>query len=346
MYNAYIYNPDSKEELWAEVSYDFSDANEPAVENIVYTTIEIKQRSAIGTLLCSAISADFDSIVESLESNRAELLPKEIGHALELFDYLDHREEASYFVNTLYFVKEYIDICVEYPAFFSHDYFDAFIRFTASADYLPDLHGAVETNELSQDNITICEDANLFGPDFDSTKIDWETLDYRQNAGLIREYMLSFVPESDDFEGKAIIYGIHGGLTTAILASVATLIEEKMIVKKCQNCGKYFVPLRRSDALYCDRTSPQDPSRTCKEYGSQKLWYDRIKANDVAKLARNVYSAKQMLVRRNPDIVEYKRMFDYFKAKRKKWEKMLESGEKTCEEYVAWLNQMKAKKTL
>ena len=53
-----------------------------------------------------------------------------------------------------------------------------------------------------------------------------------------------------------------------------------------------------------------------------------------------------MLVRRNPDIVEYKRMFDYFKAERKKWEKMLESGEKTCEEYVAWLNQMKAKKTL
>lgn len=52
----------------------------------------------------------------------------------------------------------------------------------------------------------------------------------------------------------------------------------------------------------------------------QKLWYDRLKNDEVAKLARNVYSAKQMLVRRNPDILAYKEMFEYFKAERKKWE--------------------------
>lgn len=76
------------------------------------------------------------------------------------------------------------------------------------------------------------------------------------------------------------------------------------------------------------------------------MWYDRLKNNEVAKLARNIYSAKQMLVKRNPDIEGYKKMFEYFKAERKKWEGLVKSGEKSKEEYVCWLNEMKAKKTL
>lgn len=116
--------------------------------------------------------------------------------------------------------------------------------------------------------------------------------------------------------------------------------------KRCKNCGNFFVPLSRSDEIYCNNISPQDKTRTCKEYGSQKLWYDKLRADEVAKLSRNVYSSKQMLVRRNPDISEYRRMFEYFKAERKKWEAWVKSGEKSKEEYISWLNEMKAKKTL
>lgn len=116
--------------------------------------------------------------------------------------------------------------------------------------------------------------------------------------------------------------------------------------KRCKNCGRFFVPLSRSDEMYCNSPSPQDETRSCKEYGSQKLWYDRLKNDEVAKLARNVYSAKQMLVRRNPDISAYREMFEYFKTERKKWERQLKSGEKSKDEYLAWLNEMKARKTL
>lgn len=56
--------------------------------------------------------------------------------------------------------------------------------------------------------------------------------------------------------------------------------------------------------------------------------------------------AKQMLVKRNPDILAYKKMFDYFKVERKKWEGWIKSGERSREEYLSWLNEMKAKKTL
>lgn len=115
---------------------------------------------------------------------------------------------------------------------------------------------------------------------------------------------------------------------------------------RCKNCGKFFIPFSRSDELYCNNASPQDRARTCKEYGSQKLWYERLKNDEISKLARNIYSAKQMLVRRNQDILAYKEMFEYFKAERKKWECQIKSGEKSREEYSSWLNEMKAKKTL
>lgn len=114
--------------------------------------------------------------------------------------------------------------------------------------------------------------------------------------------------------------------------------------KRCKNCGRFFIPFSRSDELYCDQASPQDETRSCKQYGTERLWYDRMKQDEAAKLARNVYMAKQMLVKRNPDRIEYKRMFIYFKTERKKWETWVKLGEKSKDEYIDWLNEMKRKK--
>jgi len=128
--------------------------------------------------------------------------------------------------------------------------------------------------------------------------------------------------------------------------SVYYFLSNNLLIKRCKNCGKYFIPFSRSDEIYCNDQSPQDPTRTCKEYGSQKLWYERLRSDEVAKLARNIYSSKQMLVRRNPDILGYQKMFEYFKEERKKWERQIKSGEKSKEEYISWLNEMRLKKTL
>lgn len=131
-----------------------------------------------------------------------------------------------------------------------------------------------------------------------------------------------------------------------VASSIFYFFQNGFRFNRCANCGRFFIPLSRSDELYCDQPSPQDGHRSCKQYGSERLWYDKLKQDEAAKLARNIYSAKQMLVRRNPDIVGYKKMFDYFKIERKKWEALVKSGKKSKEEYVSWLNEMKAKKTL
>lgn len=149
----------------------------------------------------------------------------------------------------------------------------------------------------------------------------------------------------ENFDDSFSVFDVDS-LNKLLVSSMYYFFQNGFRFKRCKNCGRFFVPLSRSDELYCNNASPQDETRSCKEYGSQKLWYDRLKNDEVAKLARNVYSAKQMLVRRNPDILAYKEMFEYFKAERKKWEIWINSGEKSKEEYISWLNEMKAKKTL
>lgn len=146
--------------------------------------------------------------------------------------------------------------------------------------------------------------------------------------------------------GKVQTVFIIEKLDALLLLELSKICENKIKIKKCQNCGKYFIPESRADEIYCNRTSPQDDQMDCKEYGSKKLWYDRLKSDEAAKLSRNIYMAKQMLVKRNPDIAEYKKMFEFFKQERKKWEKEVKEGIKTRDEYIAWLNLMKSKKTL
>lgn len=131
-----------------------------------------------------------------------------------------------------------------------------------------------------------------------------------------------------------------------MVGALYSILENNFVIKRCSNCEKYFVPLKRSDTIYCDRISPQDSTRSCREYGSQKLWYDRIKEDEAKKLARNIYMAKQMLVKRNPDRPEYKEMFEYFKAQRKIWEDAVNAGTRERSEYILWLKEMKEKKVL
>ena len=128
--------------------------------------------------------------------------------------------------------------------------------------------------------------------------------------------------------------------------SIDEFITKGLILKRCENCGKYFIPTSRTDEIYCDRISPQEDTMTCKEYGSKKLWYSKIKNNPSLKMARNIYSAKQMLAKRNPDIEKYRIMFEFFASERRKWEIDVKAGIKTEDEYIAWLKDMKEKKVL
>lgn len=127
-------------------------------------------------------------------------------------------------------------------------------------------------------------------------------------------------------------------------ASFLKLIENNYLILKCENCGKYFIAYNRANTLYCDRTSPQNSSKSCKQYGKEQKWLGKTKdENDWYSLYRKTYQSFQKKAIRNPEHKESKQNFDNFRMEGAKWKKNLKKGIITEEEMISWLKNIKNK---
>lgn len=126
--------------------------------------------------------------------------------------------------------------------------------------------------------------------------------------------------------------------------SFLQLIENNYLILKCKNCNKYFIPYKRTDTYYCDRISPQDTSKTCKQYGADKAWWIRTKdENDWYNLYRKIYQSFQVKSKRNPNNPQFKQNYDNFRAEANEWKKAVKDGTKTEEEFMNWLQEFRKK---
>ena len=55
------------------------------------------------------------------------------------------------------------------------------------------------------------------------------------------------------------------------------LYNKNKIIKECQNCHKYFLPLNVTTQKYCNNISPQNPNKTCKEIGRNRSYKNNLK---------------------------------------------------------------------
>lgn len=108
---------------------------------------------------------------------------------------------------------------------------------------------------------------------------------------------------------------------------------------KCANCNEYFVNEGRSDAIYCNNPSPQNPEKTCREIGAQVTRANKEK-NDVAtKEYRKVYMKYKMITIRHPEDREGKKTFDRLVEEVKDWRKNMANGTVTTDEFLEWLSK-------
>lgn len=109
-------------------------------------------------------------------------------------------------------------------------------------------------------------------------------------------------------------------------------------VKKCKNCGKYFIAYQRSDEKYCSRISPQDNQKTCKQYANFANWKNNINSNEELKIYRRIYMAKQMRTRRNPDDKKLKDNFEVWKKEAQDIRNKYVHGKIDKNTFITWLN--------
>lgn len=119
-----------------------------------------------------------------------------------------------------------------------------------------------------------------------------------------------------------------------IIFELFQIINNDIIVKKCKNCGYYFIPSGRSDTKYCDRVRPGN-TKACNEVGPSQ----KYKANNKTKIHtayEKAYKRNYSRVRNNaitkPEFLEWS-------DKASKMRDDCRDGKISFEKFQSWLNQ-------
>lgn len=128
--------------------------------------------------------------------------------------------------------------------------------------------------------------------------------------------------------------------TNVIQSFIIELLEiattENIEIKKCKNCGKFFVPDNRVDEIYCSNI--YENGKTCKEVGHFRTQQKLMQLNDDLRIYRNVYQKLLLRTRRNPLNSQYEKDFQQFKEKNIELKEKINNGEITQKDYMEWLN--------
>ena len=139
------------------------------------------------------------------------------------------------------------------------------------------------------------------------------------------------------------IYEIYT-ISDYINVSVSHLVNNYQIVKICNNCYKYFIPINRADEKYCDRISPQNSKKTCKEYGAKKNYRDEIKSIPVKSEHNKTSQFFRMRINRTKDDKEkhkYLQLFDKYKENFQNKKVQFKSGKLKENDFIEWIINQK-----
>lgn len=121
-------------------------------------------------------------------------------------------------------------------------------------------------------------------------------------------------------------------------------LENNIHIKKCENCGKYFIPTSRSDEKYCDNVSPQNPQKTCKEYGAKKTYRDKINSDKIQKAHFTTSQFFRMKIKRCKNEKEKEKLtklFEKYQTNYGKQKNKFDNKKITENYFVEWIVKQK-----
>lgn len=91
------------------------------------------------------------------------------------------------------------------------------------------------------------------------------------------------------------------------------IFKNKINIKECENCKKYFIPTSRSDEKYCNNVYRN--GKTCKEIG----YITKVNSDDILKTYRSIYKTQNARKQRNKNNVtnideRFKKWHEYAKG--------------------------------
>lgn len=152
--------------------------------------------------------------------------------------------------------------------------------------------------------------------------------------------------------GCRILYDDESGMFTTeyTLKSLYSLLafeyahmqETGSKIKICANCGRLFVPKKRSDEIYCTQPAPgDDKGRTCKEIGAWVSHKNKMAKDELESAYRKKYQYFNVAYNRHrddPEGAELAKKRERFKREGRDMKKKLKDGRITSEEFLSWID--------
>lgn len=138
--------------------------------------------------------------------------------------------------------------------------------------------------------------------------------------------------ESDKSNSSFFYSYEYTSLLDLCIASLQCIFNEGYIIRKCENCGKYFIPTTRSDEIYCDNVFKGN--RTCKQIGYEQ----KINSDEFMKAYRTAYKTKNAFKNRNKlNNTHAEENFEKWVIQAKEKLKYAQSGSISLDEFKQWL---------
>lgn len=113
------------------------------------------------------------------------------------------------------------------------------------------------------------------------------------------------------------------------------------IIKICENCRKVFIP-KKTDAKYCDRTSPQNKNKTCKQIMDLAKKSEAL--NDpIKRLYKNIYNTLYSSYSHSEN-ENNKKVFETFVKDNKIKDSEYKKGILSTKDYENWLKSFYKRK--
>lgn len=149
----------------------------------------------------------------------------------------------------------------------------------------------------------------------------------------------------DSFKNNTMLVSMIDTHQSNDLSAICYAVLEELVkttnnpIKKCQNCGMYFIPSSRLDEIYCDYPKPN--GKNCRDKGAFQAYNERLKQNKALAEYRRLYQLKSMAVGRNKDNKQMKKAFEKWKKDAKDRVNKLKHGVLTEDEVYEWLTNNK-----
>ena len=112
------------------------------------------------------------------------------------------------------------------------------------------------------------------------------------------------------------------------------ILQQKTYLKKCKNCGKYFLTTNLA-VIYCNNTF--EDNKTCREIGASKVFAKNLENDEAYNLYRKVYKKKQALAKSKGGSFEIE--YNLFKHQGKDKKNAYNLNEITKDEFIEWLKK-------